>query len=272
MTSSQGRQPVHPRETDVFTHPVRVGAMEIAVDRAGCLVLHVPEPGSFTITNLDGVIADLELARAHARMFERNPERCRPAVCCDQHAPDGEAERCCDRCPDILPTVVVDPTAGRQCCPDHAPVETIQCCEDCPDDDSLTPEEMAEAVAASMTPERRAEIVAAAEAAAAAIPLGEIDAMVNNTLTDDELVGRLALVYLRTRLDPVCPTCKSGYPHVRDFVGDQPCDDSDGWHAAEPSEEDVAEAREDVRRVEVEARADAAPRLITETIDPGGFL
>lgn len=66
------QQPVHPRDTEIYQATTRIGGIDVAVDAAGCLVLHVVQPGAYAITNLDGFVADLELARAHARQFERD--------------------------------------------------------------------------------------------------------------------------------------------------------------------------------------------------------
>lgn len=68
------REPVYPRAEDVYAATTSVPGVDVAVDKAGCLVLHVVQPGSYTITNLDSFAAELELARAHAKRFERHPE------------------------------------------------------------------------------------------------------------------------------------------------------------------------------------------------------
>jgi len=83
------RQPVHPREFDVYASTTRVGGLDIAVDEAGCLVLHAIQAGAYTITNLDGFVADLELARQHARRFEAHPELYRREPREIEHEADG---------------------------------------------------------------------------------------------------------------------------------------------------------------------------------------
>jgi hypothetical protein len=68
------RRPAHPRDTEIYQATTRVPGLDVAVDQSGQLVLFVVSAGAYTIDNLDGLIADLEQARAHAKRFALHPE------------------------------------------------------------------------------------------------------------------------------------------------------------------------------------------------------
>jgi hypothetical protein len=73
-----GREPVHPRAEDVFTVESQSG-LTVAVDRAGCIVVHAEHPGAYTITNVDELVGDLTLARVEQRRYLADPEGYRRA-------------------------------------------------------------------------------------------------------------------------------------------------------------------------------------------------
>ena len=53
------RQPVHPVAGDQYTRATAIPGLSLAVDAAGCLVLHVAQGGTYTITNLRSLMIDL---------------------------------------------------------------------------------------------------------------------------------------------------------------------------------------------------------------------
>lgn len=67
------KEPVHPRSLDQFMLASVVPGVTLAVDTAGCLVMHTAVE-SFTITNLEGFIGNLQELRVQRNLLEANDE------------------------------------------------------------------------------------------------------------------------------------------------------------------------------------------------------
>lgn len=65
----RGRRSKRPRETPVYQATTSVPGLDVYVDREGVVVLHVEMNGGYPVRNLDTFVAELEVARRHAKQY-----------------------------------------------------------------------------------------------------------------------------------------------------------------------------------------------------------